>query len=197
MAGDTIKAALLKEAERLFALKGFENVSIREIARAAHANSSMIFYYFTNKQGLYNAVIESKMAVMRAILAPERVEQKEPEEILADYARTIGRLHAESPYFTKIFCREIRQPSDVRLIGGFIDSVRKVLLQALADGVAAGRFRRDMEPWQTLLMLVGSLDFYFCAQPLLSLAAKGGEKDAAAFVENTLAVFLRGISEVQ
>lgn len=192
MPASTIRESLLAEAERLFALKGFDNVSIREIARAAHANSSMIFYYFDNKQGLYTAVIESKISVMRRRLAPEAVRLMRPEEVLSAYAETIRGLHEASPYFTQLLCREVQQPTNL-LLAEALQPVRDALLQALRDGAAQGVFRRDLEPYQSLLMFVGSLNFYFCAHSVIKNIMGTQDKGAGAYVRNTLAVFLRGI----
>ena len=43
---------LLKSAERLFADRGFRNVTVREICRAAHANVAAVNYHFSDKLGL-------------------------------------------------------------------------------------------------------------------------------------------------
>lgn len=48
-----VKKKLLKAAKKQFALKGLNGTSIRDIAQEAQVNSSMISYYFENKEGLY------------------------------------------------------------------------------------------------------------------------------------------------
>lgn len=48
-----VRAALLLAAKKHFAQKGLSGTSIRDIARDAEANSSMISYYFSSKEGLY------------------------------------------------------------------------------------------------------------------------------------------------
>lgn len=63
------KSSLLDAAARLFADKGFAGASIREIAEAANLQSAMIAYYFQNKAGLYDAVIDQMYARMRAVVA--------------------------------------------------------------------------------------------------------------------------------
>lgn len=56
--GDT-RAALLRAAETLFAKRGVDAVSMREIAAAAgQANHSAALYHFTNKRDLINALLE-------------------------------------------------------------------------------------------------------------------------------------------
>jgi len=52
------RVALLKSATRLFANQGLRGTSIRDIARHAKVNSSMISYYFESKEGLYRACLK-------------------------------------------------------------------------------------------------------------------------------------------
>jgi TetR/AcrR family transcriptional regulator, regulator of cefoperazone and chloramphenicol sensitivity len=54
--GEESRRRLLHTALRLFAEKGFERTSTREIAAVAGANISAISYYFGDKAGLYRAV---------------------------------------------------------------------------------------------------------------------------------------------
>lgn len=53
------KQRILIAATKLFAHKGFDAVSIREICKEADVNLCMISYYFSGKQELYNAIIEN------------------------------------------------------------------------------------------------------------------------------------------
>jgi len=53
-----IKQRLLIAGLALFAERGFNGVSIRELAAEANANSSMITYHFGGKKGLYLAVYQ-------------------------------------------------------------------------------------------------------------------------------------------
>lgn len=54
--GDESRARILKSAGQLFAERGFNGVSTRELAKAAGVNVSAIAYYFRGKKGLYRAV---------------------------------------------------------------------------------------------------------------------------------------------
>src|SRR2546423_9255156 len=51
---------ILNIAEKLFASKGFNGTSVRDIAEAAHVNISMISYYFGSKEGLMQALFEER-----------------------------------------------------------------------------------------------------------------------------------------
>ncbi|MBC8214112.1 MAG: TetR/AcrR family transcriptional regulator [Candidatus Marinimicrobia bacterium] len=57
-ADNEIKKLILASAEQLFAEKGFSATTTRDIAGEININKNLIYYYFTNKTGLYRAVIE-------------------------------------------------------------------------------------------------------------------------------------------
>ncbi len=52
------KQKILSVATKLFAHKGFDAVSVREICKEANANLCLISYHFGGKQELYNAIID-------------------------------------------------------------------------------------------------------------------------------------------
>ena len=56
---DSSKQKIIAVATKLFAQKGFDGVSIRDICKHADVNISMISYYFGGKQELYQAIIDN------------------------------------------------------------------------------------------------------------------------------------------
>ncbi|MDX2367222.1 MAG: TetR/AcrR family transcriptional regulator, partial [Colwellia sp.] len=65
------KAKLLASAEQLLAEKSYANITIRELALHSGVNSAMVSYYFTNKEGLFVALLDEMSTkhfiVMQAI----------------------------------------------------------------------------------------------------------------------------------
>jgi AcrR family transcriptional regulator len=57
---DCTKERILDKAEALFALKGYDAVSVREITAAAHCNLAGVNYHFGNKQNLYLEVFRAR-----------------------------------------------------------------------------------------------------------------------------------------
>ena len=53
------KVRILEAATTLFAKKGFDGASIREICKAANVNLCMISYYWGGKRELYEGIIEN------------------------------------------------------------------------------------------------------------------------------------------
>ncbi|HJV65196.1 MAG TPA: TetR family transcriptional regulator [Geomonas sp.] len=63
------RTQLIAAATPLFARRGLNGVSTRELARAAGVNISMISYHFGGKAGLYEAVLREVFAGMLEIAA--------------------------------------------------------------------------------------------------------------------------------
>jgi AcrR family transcriptional regulator len=83
--GDETRARLLSAGERLFARKGLDAVSVRDITAAARANTAAIHYHFGSKQGLVEAILERRareLGERRAELLDE-IERK-PDATLRD-----------------------------------------------------------------------------------------------------------------
>ena len=62
------KDHIINVAIELFAEKGFEGSSIRDLAAKADVNVAMVNYYFGSKDKLFEAMIEQKAGFMRGIL---------------------------------------------------------------------------------------------------------------------------------
>jgi len=74
---------ILRVAGRLFARRGYRNVTVRDIAAAAHVTHPLIYHYFGSKRGLFAAVLGRNQGTMRAVA--ERCEGA--EETIGDLAR--------------------------------------------------------------------------------------------------------------
>lgn len=66
-AGEATRVLLLESAERLFAVRGIDGVTLREIqVDAGQSNSSVIGYHFGSKTGLVRALIAHRQPVIEA-----------------------------------------------------------------------------------------------------------------------------------
>src|ERR1700716_2960871 len=65
--GESTRVMLMEVAERLFATKGIEAVTLREIQQAAgQSNTSVIRYHFGSRDGLIRALISYRQASLGA-----------------------------------------------------------------------------------------------------------------------------------
>ncbi len=74
--GVSKKSQLLKAGLELFAKKGLNGTTIRDIAKLSKVNSSMISYHYKNKEGLYRACLkdigENQLKFITGILTPAK-----------------------------------------------------------------------------------------------------------------------------
>jgi TetR/AcrR family transcriptional regulator, regulator of cefoperazone and chloramphenicol sensitivity len=130
---------LLKAAERLFAQRGFKDVTVREICHEAHANVAAVNYHFGDKLGLYRETMQIAIDAMRdATEAARRAgEGMKPDEQLRAYVGLfLRRLLApghESVY--QLVNREISDPTPA--LDDLIEKGMRPRLEYLS-GVVAG-----------------------------------------------------------
>jgi AcrR family transcriptional regulator len=106
---------LLEAAERLFAERGFENVSVRDICSEAGANVAAVNYYFRDKWGLYLEVIQVNIAFSKQMsdLAHNPGPNKSPEDRLRHYIRTVLQhiLREGECWQGHLMAREMNDPT--------------------------------------------------------------------------------------
>jgi AcrR family transcriptional regulator len=65
----TTRAIIRDEALRLFALEGFEGVSVRQVADAAGVSPALVLYHFGSKDGLRAAVDDHVLRMVETVLS--------------------------------------------------------------------------------------------------------------------------------
>jgi AcrR family transcriptional regulator len=88
--GRSTREQLLRTAERLFAERGFDAVSLREIGEAANQrNNAVAHYYFGDKEGLIEAIVADRVAEIEErrldmVAAAEKLSDKAAVRALAE-----------------------------------------------------------------------------------------------------------------
>lgn len=108
---------LLDVSAVLFAERGFDNVTVREICKASNANVAAINYHFGDKAGLYRAVITFAIQSMQETneLTQRAGEGLSPEEQIRGFVRVfVGRLTGSGPtaWIHKLMAREMEHPTE-------------------------------------------------------------------------------------
>lgn len=142
----SVREALLGSAIKLFSSKGYDAVSLREIAKAAHANVGSLSYHFGSKSALLREIYQRHTEPMnnrRMELLGEARRLQNPEERLMAIVRAyvVPAFSSSSDHdgggaeFTRM--RAILSAEgneDARgIIAGAFDSTSHAFLDALAD----------------------------------------------------------------
>lgn len=105
------KARILAAAEEVFASKGFEGASTREIAAAAVVNISSLHYHWESKETLYYAVFEDVydrlVDIVRSSIPASTVEQPADRSVIDDAMGLLFDFFADHPNVPKLLVRRL------------------------------------------------------------------------------------------
>ncbi|PMY35253.1 TetR family transcriptional regulator [Pseudomonas sp. GW456-L14] len=98
--------AIIKAAEDEFARHGFKGTSMNTIAQNAGLPKANLHYYFTNKLGLYVAVLSNILELWDSTFNTLTAED-DPAEALTRYIRAKMEFSRRQPQASRIFAMEI------------------------------------------------------------------------------------------
>jgi len=92
-------AAILKAAVAEFAELGIAGARTDAIARAAHVNKALLYYYFKDKDALYEAVLDHVFSGLRARVMPVLESKLPPRQKMLEYLAAYFDYIAANPGF--------------------------------------------------------------------------------------------------
>lgn len=190
------QAKLIETATLLFAQKGFNAVSIRELARTANVNSALISYYFGGKEGLYQEVLEEQFILIAQMLKRfEESPPSSPTEAIITYAKNISAIHEQRPYLTRFILSELINPTPCceAVVKKYISCIFGFLHTTFEEGVAKGEFKADLDHDFATVSLAGIMNFFFIAKPIFQGFTSSSEKTGEEYTVQALDTFLNGI----
>jgi AcrR family transcriptional regulator len=196
--GRDVREALLEVAGQLFSERGVNEVSLRELARAADVTPAMVHYYFGDKQGLYEALLERALSRVlgrvREIVAADR----EGIEEIADLLQVVVGALSSERWIPSVIIREVIADSGrfrERFIRDFASQIARIVPEVLGRERAAGRLRQDLDLPLAFVSLLGMMAWPFAARPVLERVLGldfEAEDFAQRFSEHTRRLFLEG-----
>jgi AcrR family transcriptional regulator len=111
------KARILTAAEEVFAGKGFQGASTREIAARAGVNISSLHYHWESKETLYFAVFrnifDQIVDLLRNTLAPLLARHGKREQAIDVTMRELFDFFADNPNVPKLLMRRIVENEEI------------------------------------------------------------------------------------
>lgn len=181
-------------AAGLFAKKGFNGVTTREIARAARVNEAILFRHFPTKEAIYTEIIDRKIR-----LKPEMLDVDIDADAMddAELFRLVARLFFQQIEEDNTFLRLMLFSAleDHKLADLFLKSrtsfVFDFLLKHVTKRVRSGAFR-DIRPAVIVESFLGMFFHYFLSHKLFRIPKKFQvSKDEA--IDNFVKIFMEGV----
>ena len=152
---------IIETAERLFARKGFDGASVRDIAEEAGINVAMISYYFGSKEKLMEAIFEVKIGKV----------QVRVEELLKDTSMTpiqkvnilidehIERVMKSQQFYRIMICEQVSNTN-----ASIFEKVKQLkirnaelIAELIKDGQKKGDFKKKVDVVLMLNTMVGTV----------------------------------------
>lgn len=150
---------ILNTAEQLFACKGFDGTSIRDIAEAANVNIAMISYYFGSKEKLMQALF-----IERTRKVTERLEElsKEPNISPAEKVNTlieehVYRVYSQQQFFKVMFLEQVLEKNTIvtELLLELKQKNLGLIQEILKEGAAKKQFKANVDAVMLANTLIG------------------------------------------
>src|SRR6266850_1608793 len=171
------RAAILKAAINEFADHGIAGARTDAIARAARVNKALLYYYFKDKEAIYQAVLDHVFSGLRDTVVPVLEGNLPPRRKLLTYVGAYFDYIAANPCFPRVVQGEwIRTGIDSmgqmkRVARSYFQPIYQRLGEVLREGIAAGEFR-PIDSAQFIPSMVAIIIFYFSAAPIIKTLMK-------------------------
>jgi TetR/AcrR family transcriptional regulator len=189
---------IVEVAVRLFAARGYDAVSIQDIADAAGVSKANVFHHFGSKENLYFTVLNTACGNAAERLDDlERHDQPIGVRLARFAAEHLEDLH-EHQAVTRLILRELLN-NDSRqgpmLANQVFGDKFARFVSILSDAQKHGELRRDLDPALVATLLIGANVFFFQAREVLrhfpDFRYAG---DPARYAQGLAELLLRGVT---
>jgi len=159
---------ILNVALDLFSEKGFNNVTMHEIANKADFSIGTMYKYFENKEALYRALILGKAEQFHSVIKNALKKKGDVLEKIHNCITAVGNIFRENVSVIRLYFAETHGAS-FNMRAGLEGDVQEYYLKSLhetskvfARGIEEGIFKA-YDPFYMALALEGIINsFLFC-----------------------------------
>ena len=164
---DQKKQHIIQTAITLFAEKGYEGTTIRDLAKRAKVNVAMVNYYFGSKEKLFEALVESRAGYMRNLLDELKVNKtlshfEKIEHIIFHYVNRILDNRAFFQVMQQEMLVSVRPELNRNISEVLIKNVDEIV-KIIHSGIRKKEFRK-VDAQLTFASIIGT-DFHETISP--------------------------------
>jgi TetR/AcrR family transcriptional regulator len=166
------RAAILEAAAQEFAEHGIAGARTDAIAREAHVNKALLYYYFEDKETLYGAVLDNAFSGLKSTVFKVLDSGLAPKDKILAYVGAYFDFIASNPLYPRLMQREMMRAREgetqqfEKLVKAYIQPIFMRVSQVLQEGIARGDFR-PVKPEHFVPSIVAMIVFYFSSAPMM------------------------------
>ncbi len=157
------KDIIFREAARLFSEMGYERTSMRAIAEAAGVTKPAIYYYFSNKDSLFEQLLDTAMSHIQDTadtIGASNLSAIEKLEKLAVHRFELLKYHPEISKFMFTLGTGNIRTKFFKHLESKNKSYMESLMQIIHEGQEQGLFNKNIDALVVSLMLVAGQNIY-------------------------------------
>ncbi|MEL7670832.1 helix-turn-helix domain-containing protein [Methanobacterium sp.] len=143
---------LIDAAEKLFFERGYDNVTMDEIADEAEVNKALLYYYFKNKEALFFAVDLRGVRILHELYVKCSNLDVDGYNKIKLMIQSLFEFSKDYPDYFRIYryARTERfQMSDNKDAKELVDlttGIWRIMVEAILQGMNDGTIRKDVDP---------------------------------------------------
>lgn len=180
-------------AKTLFAERGYDSVSISDIADQAACSKANIFHHFGSKEGLYFDVMRQVMQRSAARIREVMADDKDARTRLTQTAKDHYAMLVEDPERSRLMMREVMfsSPQRGQELASEVFSEHFSALTELIRGLH-GKGTANPE-FLAFMLIAANVMLFHCNNVLQFLPGAGFAHDVDAYAENLSEMLLRSL----
>ena len=189
---------LLEAASQIMREGDTIDLSLSELSLRAGLNSALVKYYFGNKNGLMQALLDRDMGEIVHGLEALVAKDMPPEEKLRRHIGAVIDTYYAYPYLNRLLMRMIRDSAPVeaaRIAERYLRPISRVYDQLINEGVKAGKFL-PVDPQLFYFTVTGAADRFFTARQVLKHCYDQDDISPEmrdSYREHSIALIMRGL----
>ncbi|MGA9671602.1 MAG: TetR/AcrR family transcriptional regulator [Terracidiphilus sp.] len=171
---DQTRARILDAAVQDFSTNGLAGARTEQIAEAAGVNKALLYYYFSNKQALYDAALETvAQRVVASSLAAMGEEYSAGERLVHFALNHFDRIHTQRTFQSLMQQEMIRlHRGEENAVAPLVDKVFRPMMSRLREVFAEGKASGELvqvDEMQIMYAALGANVFYFLSAPVVGM----------------------------
>ena len=155
------KKHILLTAEKLFAVKGYQAATVRDIADEAGVNLAMISYYFGSKEKMMESLFHERMISTKLrveqLLSDNTINPFEKVEIMLD--EYIKKVLENQSFYKILLCEQVmkKSPEVIQLLKSLKLGYAAMFTELVKEGQKKKIFKKNIDVVLALSTMTGTV----------------------------------------